>query len=136
MAVLSLTSGGCIKFDLKTFDDCLSRILCGVSNRRTLGNFAHLARLIPERPDPPFLVASTLLVPGYVDAREVSQIARFIASLDPSIPYSLLAFYPQFEMADLPTTSRGHAEECLAAAREAGLIRVKVGNLHLLSAEY
>ena len=35
-------------------------------------------------------------------------------------------------MADLPTTSRRHAEEALAAAREKGLRRVRLGNIHLL----
>jgi len=136
MAQLSMKSGGCIKFDLKAYDDKLHIALCGVSNRRTLENFAHLARLIPQRPEPPFLVASTLLLPGYVDAQEISHIARFIASLNLDIPYALLAFYPQFEMADLPATSRGHAEQCLAAAKAAGLTRMRVGNLHLLSREY
>jgi pyruvate formate lyase activating enzyme len=136
MAALSLKSGGCIKFDLKTFDEKLNIALCGVSNRCTLENFTHLASLIPQRPEPPFLVASTLLVPGYVDAGEVSRIAKFIASLDSSIPYALLAFYPQFEMADLPSTSRHHAEACLAAAKGAGLTRVRVGNLQLLSGAY
>ena len=135
MAALSLKSGGCIKFDLKAFDEKLNVALCGVSNRRTLENFAHLASLIPQRPEPPFLVASSLLIPGYVDAQEVSRIAGFIASLNPHIPYALLAFYPQFEMTDLPTTSRSHAEACLVAAKEAGLTRVRVGNLHLLSRE-
>ena len=136
MARLSLRSGGCIKFDLKAYDDKLHIALCGVSNRHTLESFAHLARLIPQRPEPPFLMASTLLVPGYVDTEEISRIAQFIASLDPNIPYALLAFYPQFEMTDLPATSRGHAEQCLAAAREAGLTRLRVGNLHLLSRAY
>jgi pyruvate formate lyase activating enzyme len=136
MAQLSMKSGGCIKFDLKTYDQKLNMALCGVSNQRTLENFAHLAAFIPPHQEPSFLVASTLLVPGYVDAQEVSRIASFIASFNPHIPYALLAFYPQFEMADLPTTSRGHAEECLAAAREAGLTRVRVGNLHLLSRGY
>jgi pyruvate formate lyase activating enzyme len=136
MAGLSLKSGGCIKFDLKAYDERISIALCGVSNRRTLENFAHLATFTPRRPEPPLLVASTLLVPGYMDAREISQIATFISSLNPAIPYALLAFYPQFEMADLPTTSRSHAQECLAAAQEAGLTRVRVGNLHLLSDTY
>ncbi len=136
MAALSLRSGGCVKFDLKAWDDRLNLALCGVSNKRTLENFARLAGVISERPEPPFLVASTPLVPGYVDVQEVSRIAHFIADLDTNIPYALLAFYPQFEMTDLPATSRCHAEECLAAARDAGLTRVRIGNLHLLSGEY
>ena len=80
--------------------------------------------------------ASTLLVPGYVDRQEVSNLARFISSLSPDIPYSLLAFAPQFMMRDLPTTSRRHAEECLAEAQAQGLKRVRVGNVHLLGKDY
>ncbi len=133
MAELSLSSGGCVKFDLKARDENLHFALCGTSNRWTFSNFERLSGLIPRRPDPPVLLASTLLVPGYVDDREVEQIATFIASLNPGIPYSLLAFYPQFQMQDLPTTSRKQAQRCLDAARSAGLRRVKVGNLHLLT---
>ncbi|MBM3149336.1 MAG: radical SAM protein, partial [Chloroflexi bacterium] len=114
---LSLQSGGCIKFDLKAYDESLHLALTGVSNKRTLENFARAARHIPERPDPPLVVASTLLVPGYVDAQEVSQIASFIASFDPTIPYALLGFHPHFYMPDLPRTSVRHADEAEAAAR-------------------
>ncbi len=39
-------------------------------------------------------------------------------------------------MGDLPTTSRRHASECLEAAKGAGLVNVKIGNLHLLSDLY
>ena len=134
MVDISIPSGGCIKFDLKAWDEGLHLALCGVSNQRTIENFKYLARFIPKRPDPPFLIASTLMVPGYVDRKEVAHIARFIASLDPSIPYSLLAFHPQFLMSDLPATSRQHAYECLEAAQEAGLTRVKIGNIALLKA--
>ena len=136
MAELSLKSGGCIKFDLKTFDEGLNMALCGVTNKRTLDNFRFLSEFIERRPDPPFLVASTLLIPGYVDVQEVKQIAKFIARLNPEIPYSLLAFYPCFEMSDLPTTSRKHAEDAKRAAERAGLKKVKIGNLHLLGDAY
>ncbi len=133
MAELSLYSGGCIKFDLKAWDDALHRALCGVANRRTLQNFEYLSCRSARRPDPPLLVASTLLVPGCIEADQVGQIARFIARLNPSIPYALLAFHPAFEMKDLPTTSRRQAESCLAAAQGAGLTRVRIGNKHVLS---
>jgi len=135
-AEISLNSGGCIKFDLKAWDEGLHIALCGVSNKRTLENFRLLAEYAKKRPSPPFLIASTLLVPGYIDKQEVSQIARFISSLNPDIPYSLLAFAPQFMMRELPATSRRHAEECLAEAKAQGLKRVRVGNIHLLGDEY
>ncbi|NOX56755.1 MAG: radical SAM protein [Planctomycetes bacterium] len=130
---LSLETGGCIKFDLKAWDRSLHRALCGVSNRRTLANFDWVSQWIQHRPDPPLLIASTLLIPGYVDAEQVGRLARFIAQRNRDIPCTLLAFHPRFAMSDLPTTSREHAERCLAAAREAGLTRVHLGNLHLLS---
>jgi pyruvate formate lyase activating enzyme len=136
MADLSLKSGGCVKFDLKAWDNGLHKALCGVSNQKTLHNFKELSQWIHERPEPPFLIASTLLVPGYVDAQEVEAIARYIYSLDPEIPYSLLAFYPRFYLLDLPTTSRGHAMRCKKAAENAGLRRVRIGNEHLLGKDY
>jgi pyruvate formate lyase activating enzyme len=133
---LSMSSGGCIKFDLKAWDDGLHRVLTGVSNRSTLENFARAAGRARERPDPPLVVASTLLVPDYVDAEEVSRLAGFVAGIDPDIPYVLLAFAPHFTMGDLPRTSQRHAEEALAAAHAAGLRNVRVGNRQLLSHAY
>ncbi|MEW6680689.1 MAG: radical SAM protein [bacterium] len=131
-ANLSLESNGCIKFDLKAYNENLHYALCGTSNKRTLENFNFLSTLIKKRPSPPFLVASTLLVPGYVGVSEVRDIASFIATCNPDIPYSLLAFYPHFYMNDLPTTSRKEAEDSLKTSFNAGLKKVKIGNIHLL----
>ncbi len=133
MAEISLKSGGCIKFDLKAGSEEVNRALCGVSNQRTWENFNLLGRWIKKRPEPPLVIASTLLVPGYVDEQEVRGIASFIASVDRNIPYALLAFHPQFYMTDLPVTSRAQADACLKAAQEEGLKRVRIGNLHLLT---
>jgi pyruvate formate lyase activating enzyme len=106
--------------------------LTGGSNRRTLENFARAGRRTAERPDPPLVVASTLLVPGYVDTDEVGQIAAFIAGINPDIPYALLAFAPQYWMSDLAGTSARQAAAAEAAARAAGLRNVRIGNRHLL----
>jgi pyruvate formate lyase activating enzyme len=132
MIELSLHSGGCIKFDLKAWDENLHKALTGITNRRTLENFARAGEKTGLRPVPPLLIASTLLVPGYIDEEEVRNLSRFIAKASPDIPYSLLAYYPHFDMSDLPLTSRALAEACAAAAREEGLTNVKIGNVHLL----
>jgi pyruvate formate lyase activating enzyme len=133
---LSLRTGGCIKFDLKALHEHLHQALTGASNQRTRENFVRAASRCRERPEPPLVVASTLLVPGYVDVTEVERIARFIADLNPDIPYALLGFAPRFHMKDLPRTSVRHAEEALAAARRAGLNNVRVANRHLLADDY
>lgn len=130
---LSLETGGCIKFDMKAFDNRLHLALTGTSNLRTLENVALAVELTQGRPDPPPVIASTLMVPGYVGPSEVRTIAGYLSSLDPSIPYSLLAFHPDYHMDDMGTTTARAADECVAAARGAGLTRIKVGNLHLLS---
>ncbi len=135
-ANLALDSGGTIKLDLKAWNDNLQRALCAAANRQTLENLQWLAEFGRQRPEPPLVVVSTLLVPGYVDVEEVAPLARFIADIDVAVPYSLLAFHPQFYLEDLPTTSRSHALRCLQAAREAGLTNVRIGNIHLLSETY
>lgn len=132
MGKLSMESGGCVKIDLKAWDPHIHRSLCGTDNRRVLENFEMLAGWTSFRETPPFLIASTLLVPEYVGVEEVGAIASFIARLNPDIPYALLAFAPQFYLEDFPTTSRRQAEACLDAARQAGLRRVALGNRHLI----
>jgi pyruvate formate lyase activating enzyme len=129
---LTMDTGGTFKFDLKAYDERLHVALTGASNRRTLANFERAARRAIERRSPPLVVASTLLVPGYVTPGEVGSIARFIASIDRETPYSLLGFTPQFAASDLPFTSRRHASEAVQAVRDAGLRNVRVGNRHTL----
>jgi len=132
-AELAYVSGGNLKFDLKCFDQTLSLALSGVSNERAYENFRMVAEEFwNRRVEPPVLTATTLLVPHYVDAEEVEHIAKFIADLNPEIPYSLLVFYPQFMMDDLPVTPRRQVEECYQAAKK-WLRRVNIGNLHLLT---
>ena len=99
-------------------------------------NFRALAGWITKRPKPPLLIASTLLVPGYVDEHEVAEIAGFISSLHLEIPCRLLAFYPQFYLNDLLTTSRSHALRCRDAAKKADLRNIRIGNVRLLAEGY
>jgi pyruvate formate lyase activating enzyme len=133
IAKLSLESGGGIKFDLKTAPRSnLNLALSGISNEQAYENFERLIDLHHERPEVPFLRASTLLVPHYIDLKEIEGIAKFIADLDKSIPYSLLAFYPHYKFFDVGFTSRSFALKCLEVCRKIGLKNVRVGNVHLL----
>jgi len=128
----ALKSGGNVKFDIKTWNESLNIALCGVSNKPTLANFSMIGqKYYSKRRELPVLTASTLLVPGYVDAEEVENIAKFISEIDAEIPYTLLAFYPCYVMNDLPKTSKKQALECREVA-EKYLKRVRIGNVHLL----
>ncbi len=125
-AELSSISGGTVKFDLKAWNENLHYILTGRSNKETLKNFERIFEKYPE-----VLSATTLLVPYYVDKEEVKGIASFLASLDESIPYSLLVFHPDYRLSDLPITPKSQVFECYDVARRY-LKKVNIGNLHLL----
>jgi pyruvate formate lyase activating enzyme len=125
-------SGGNVKFDLKAYTPSLHVALTGFDKRRVLENFEMVYRKFYEgRRGLTVLAATTLLVPGYVDAEEVGKIAGFIASLDETIPYSLLVFHPDFMMQDLPITPSKQAFEAYRTAKK-HLKNVELGNIHLL----
>lgn len=125
------TTGGTLKFDLKAVTPGIYKALTGISNSVVLRNFRELSAAKRER-DGEFLVASILLVPGYIDLPEVRNLCKFIAECDPSIPTALLGFSPHHAMSDLPRTSRNHAKAALEISKEAGLENVRIGNLGLL----
>lgn len=125
------TTGGTFKFDLKAVTPQIYQTLTGVSNTIVLRNFKELATSKRERAGE-FLVASILLVPGYIDIPEVERICAFIAENDSTIPTALLGFSPNHAMSDLPRTSMAHARAALDAANNQGLNNVRIGNLGLL----
>lgn len=133
IARISLESGGGIKFDLKTWDENLNYVLSGAGNGPTYENFERLGKLHARRGEPAFLRASTPMIPGYIDLEEIGEIAGFIADVDVSIPYSLLAFGPAYKFGDQPRVSRDFASRAKAVAEGRGLENVRIGNKFLLA---
>ena len=125
-------SGGTFKFDLKAISPRLYTALTGMRNTTVLNNFRFLSKMGLSR-DGEFLVASILLVPGYVGIGEVRRLCKFIVECDPTIPTALLGFHPHHAMSDLPRTSRAHAKAAMDVAKDAGLTNVRIGNMGLLS---
>jgi len=133
---IALDSGGIVKIDWKAYTPEVYEALTGVNGyeaiERIKENVKILVEMGQERPEVPLLVVSTLVVPHYVDAIEVEGIAKYLSYLNENIPYSLLAFYPQHLMKDLPRTSKKQMTECYRAAKMAGLKKIHVGNYWLL----
>lgn len=125
-------SGGTIKFDLKAYTPELYTVLTGVSNEVVFKNFDILAKEGKNR-EGEYLVASILLVPGYISIPEIKRLSEFIANCDPTIPTAFLGFHPHHAMSDLPRTSIQHAQAARQVAIDAGLTNVRIGNLGLLS---
>jgi len=133
---LSLETGGIIKVDLKAWSPEVYYALTGNDGRLVIKNIERIAKYIDIRKEPPLLVVSTLLVPGYIDDHEIDGITRFLADLDRDIPFRLLAFHPDYLMLDLPPTSRSHALRAYEIAKKNGLRNVSIGNWWLLGDYY
>ena len=73
---------------LKAFDDQLHRNYTGFSNRSILENIRLMHKLGIR------LDLSSVFIPEYIDLAEIERIARFVASLDPQIPYHIIGYIP------------------------------------------
>lgn len=133
---VSLKTGGVVKFDLKAFTPSVYKALTDGEVDVALRNFKVAARRFKERPEVPLVVASILLVPGYVDEVEVDLLTKFIARIEPEVPTRFLAFHPDYMLRDLPPTSTKHAEAAVKIAKENGLVEVSIGNQWLLGDYY
>jgi len=137
MARVSLESGGIVKVDLKAWTPQMYQVLTGVNAiDRVKENIKLVASMRCLRDEPPLLVVSILVVPGYVDDVELRGMAEFISSVDAEIPVVLLAFHPHHILRDLPPTSRGHMDEAVKIMRSCGVRNVYIGNEWLLGNYY
>lgn len=72
----------------------------------------------------------TLVVPDYNDsAEELRDIAQFIQSVSPSIPWHISAFHPDYKMGDTKRTPRESIIQAAEIGSDQGLRYVYAGNL-------
>ena len=77
-----------------------------------------------------WLEITTLVVPTKNDSdKELSQIAEFIRSLGPEVPWHVSAFHPDYKMTDLPRTSVSTLRRARKIGLDAGLRYVYTGNI-------
>jgi pyruvate formate lyase activating enzyme len=111
------------KIDLKGFDDKRYHTLGG-----TLANVTAAIRMVHERKL--WLELVTLLVPHFNDSEmELRDIARFIASVSPDVPWHVTAFHPDYKMSGLPHTEAHQLIRAAEIGAEEGLHFVYAGNL-------
>jgi pyruvate-formate lyase-activating enzyme len=108
--------------DIKAYDPDVYRRLCGTGNETVLRSPAEiLSRGFT-------LEVLTLFIPGWVETDQIGAIARLIADLDPETPFTILAFFPAYQMGDTPSPTLAQMAEACEAACEAGLRQVRLGN--------
>ncbi|MGZ3604547.1 MAG: radical SAM protein, partial [Thermodesulfobacteriota bacterium] len=73
---------------------------------------------------------TTLVIPTLNDSdQELGEIARFIVSLGPEVPWHLSAFYPTYKMVTLPRTPAALLHRAREIGIKAGLRYVYCGNI-------
>ncbi|MEM2841502.1 MAG: radical SAM protein [Candidatus Bathyarchaeia archaeon] len=109
--------------DIKAYDEKTHRRLTGASNKSILD----LPPKILERDF--VLEVSTVYIPGWVECDQISKIAGLLSQVDRDIPYSIVAFIPEYKLTENPTPSLEEMVEALHRCRDAGLRKVRLGNI-------
>jgi pyruvate formate lyase activating enzyme len=110
------------KIDLKSFNDQRYRSLGG-----TLEHVLQGIRMVRERGL--WLEVVTLLVPGFNDSEgELREMARFLVSVSPDIPWHVTAFHPDYKMTGPSATTAAQLIRAAEIGREEGLRFVYAGN--------
>lgn len=110
--------------DLKSFSDDFYRNVCGARLQPVLDCLRHYRELGI------WVEVTTLLIPGYNDSdAELRQIAEFILSLGAEIPWHVSAFYPTYQLLDVPRTSVSVLRRARQIGLDVGLYHVYQGNI-------
>jgi pyruvate formate lyase activating enzyme len=110
--------------DLKAFRDETYRKVCGARLEPVLESIQRMKALGV------WVEVTTLVVPGLNDGvGELEAIARFIASVDPDIPWHVSRFHPDYEYTGAAATPIPTLRAAAEAGRREGLRYIYVGNV-------
>jgi pyruvate formate lyase activating enzyme len=110
--------------DLKAFTDRYYKELCGAKLAPVLKTLETMVKLGI------WLEVTTLLVPGRNDSEEeLTDLAEFLARLDPGIPWHISRFHPTYKLTSIHATPPQTIRRARDIGYEAGLKYVYTGNL-------
>ena len=113
-----------INIDLKAFNQAFYSEYCQANLQPVLDTIA-LAHELDI-----WLEVTTLIIPCLNDDEgELSAAARYLVEIDPSIPWHVTAFHPDYKMTDRWHTPPAALYRAYHLGRQAGLNHVYVGNL-------
>ncbi|RLE54420.1 MAG: radical SAM protein [Candidatus Methanomethylicota archaeon] len=112
-----LASGGVDSFwlDIKAYDEKVYKKLCGTTNKWIL----KAPELIVDMGF--VLEVLTLFIPGWVEDDQIVKIAELIASIDPEIPFTILAFFPEYKMKNISSPTLLEMVKTYFKAKNVGL---------------
>jgi pyruvate-formate lyase-activating enzyme len=109
--------------DIKAFDAEKHKWLTGCTNERIL----KLPREITRRGFA--LEVLSLYIPGLVEADDLANIARILTAVDTDIPFTILAFFPEYKMKDYASPTVVEMVEAYQRVKMVGLNNIRLGNV-------
>jgi pyruvate formate lyase activating enzyme len=108
--------------DIKAHDATDHKWLTGCFNR----NILKLPEEIVRRGF--VLEILSLYIPGLVETPQLKKIAQLIFDVDPEIPFTILAFSPEYQMRRYRSPKTSEMVEAYFAVTGTGLMNVRLGN--------
>jgi pyruvate-formate lyase-activating enzyme len=75
----------------------------------------------------------SLFIPGWVETDQLEEIAGILVDVDPQIPYTILAFFPEYQLKEVPSPSFEQMVEAYTRVKETGLNQVRLGNIGIFA---
>ena len=108
--------------DIKAYDEGDHKWLTGCFNRHIL----KLPEAIVKRGF--VLEILSLYIPGLVETRQLKKIAQLIADINPDIPFTILGFFPEYQMKRYKSPKVSQMIEAYLEVTATGLRQVRLGN--------
>lgn len=109
--------------DIKAYDDDTHKWLTGCSNK----NILKLPKEMIERGF--VLEVLSLFIPGLVESDELERIAQSLFAVDASIPFTILAFFPEYRMKAYQSPSVMEMINAYQRVKASGLKNIRLGNV-------
>ena len=109
--------------DIKAHDAQKHQWLTGCSND-------HILKLPEKILNRGFtLEVLSLYIPELVESDELEKIARNLAAVEPAIPFTILAFFPEHQMKNFRSPKTKEMVDAYTKVKSAGLQNIRLGNL-------
>lgn len=110
--------------DLKSFQEGFYQTICKGHLKPVLDSIRFMKELGI------WIEVTTLVVPGKNDGEaELTEIARFIAELDPDIPWHISRFHPDYQYTDAIATPLETLRKAFSIGKAEGLHYIYIGNV-------
>ncbi len=108
--------------DMKAYDGTDHKWLTGCFNR----NILKLPEEIVKRDF--VLEVLSLYIPNLVETPQLKKIARLLFDIDPEIPFTILAFFPEYQMTRYKSPKVTDMISAYHEVKAIGLVNVRLGN--------